>query len=155
MENYAPVPPNSPPPFFQEDDAPIGSSLASPAHSYQQSQPRPRYHDTINQPPTSATISEGQVGSERNLSDFPSISQQAALTALQDHDNGTVLAWLTGFRSFRPGGQNWFQPNCLSPQQLGAVSALKECSDNHVSTWLEFVRRGGPYMSQCHTYSKF
>lgn len=146
MENYAPVAANSPPRSFH--DAPLGSSSLSPPHSYQRSlQPRRRYHDTIGQTRTLATTSEDEVGGEYSFSDFPSISQQAALTALQDYDNGTIFAWLTGLRSFRPGGQNWFQPGYLSPQQLEAISALKNCTDSLVIAWLDFVRCGGQYPS--------
>lgn len=144
MEDYPPVIPNPTPPSFQEHHAPLGSSSAGPAHSYQQSLPsRRRHHKAINQPPTSATISEGEVGKEPNLVYLPSSSQQAALTTLQDYDNTIILAWLTGLRSFRPGAANWFQPDCLLPQELEAISALKECSDSLVSAWLDSTRCGG------------
>lgn len=144
MENYTPVAPNPPPRPLQENDAPLGSSSARPAHSYERSlQFRQRYHDTINQLPTPATTWKDEVGSEQTFADFPTASQQAALTALQDYDNGTIFAWLTGLRAFRPGGEHWFQPDCLSPWQLEAISALKDCTDNLISAWLDSIRCGG------------
>ena len=148
MEDYAPVPVKSPPLSFQEHDSLLGSSSASPAHSYQLPlQSRRRYHNTINQPPTRASTGEDEIGSEQNLSDFPSISQQAAVTALQDYDNETIFAWFTGLRSFIPGGENWFQPGYFSPQQLEAISALKDCANSLVLAWLDSVRCGGQYPS--------
>lgn len=132
MENYASVAPNPPP-----RDAPLGSSPANSAHSYQLS----------SQPPSSMTIREGQLGSDQTFSDFPSVSQQAALTTLQDCDIGIICAWLTGFRS----GENWFQPSCLSVQQLEAVAALKDCTHSLVSAWFTHICRGGQYASQCRT----
>lgn len=150
MENYASVTPISPPRSFQEHDASLGSSLASPAHPYQHSlQSRRGHQDTINQRPASATTCGDEVGNEQNSSDFPSPAQQAALSTLQDYDNQTIFAWLTGFRSFRPGGDNWFQPACLSPQQLKAISALEDYTDNLISVWLDTVRCSGQYSSHC------
>lgn len=155
MENYTPVAPNPPPRPLQEHDAPLGSSSARPAHSYERSlQFRRRYHDTINQLPTPATTWKDEVGSEQAFADFPTASQQAALTALQDYDNGTIFAWLTGLRAFRPGGEHWFQPDCLSPWQLEAISALKDCTDNLISAWLDSIRCGGQSLSHGRTNSK-
>lgn len=155
MENYAPVALNPVQRSFQAHDAPLGSSSASPAHSYQHPvQSRWGYHDTINQLPTPAINGEDNIGREQNSLDFPSVSQQAALTALQDYDNGTIFAWLTGFRSFRPGRENWFQPGYLSAQQLEAISALKDCADSLVSAWLDYVRNRGQYSSHCQTNNK-
>ncbi len=156
MENYAPVPQKPPPHSFQEHDALLGSSSASPAHSYQHSlQSRRRYHDTINQAPTRTSTSEDEIGSEQNPSDFPSILQQAAVTALQDYDNETIFAWLTGLRSFNLGGENWFQPGCLSPQQLEAVSALKDCTNSLILAWLDSVRYGDQYPFLCQTNNQY
>lgn len=152
MENYASVAPTSPPHSFPEHDAPLGSSLASPGHSYQQYwQSRRKYLDTTHQPHSSATIREGEIGSDQKFSEFPSFSQQAALTTLQDCDTGTICAWLTGLRS----GENWFQPSCLSVQQLEAISALKDCTNSLVSAWLDHIRRGGQYPSQCRMNDQF
>ena len=146
MEDYAPVAPVSPPRSFQGHDAPLGSSSADPAHSFPHAlQSRRRYHDTVNQPSTPRTTGEGKAVSEQKLSDFPSVSQQTALTALQHYDNATIFAWLTGLRSFRPGGENWFQPRRLSRQELEAISALKDCADSLVSVWLDAIRGGGQY----------
>lgn len=154
MEDHPPDIPNPPPLSFQEHDAPLGSSSVGPTHSYQQSLPsRQRHYKAINQPPTSAAISEGEdgeVGSEQNLLYLPSSSQQAALTALQDHDDTTIFAWLTGLRC----AANWFQPGCLSPQQLEAISALKECSNSLISTWLDSIRCGGQYLSWLYSYTQ-
>ena len=144
MEDYPSVIPSPPPLSSQEHDAPLGSLSVSPAYSYQQSLPsRQRHHRAVDQPPTSATISEGEFGSEQNLLYLPLYSQQAALTALQDYENTTIFAWLTGLRSLRPGAANWFQPGCLSSQQLEAISALKECSDSLILSWLDSTRCGG------------
>lgn len=146
MENYASVAPNSPPHSFPEHDAPLGSSLTGPGHSYQQYwQSRRKYLDTTNQPHSSATIRQGEICSDQNFSELPSDSQQVALTTLQDCDIGTICAWLTGLRS----GENWFQPGCLSAQQLEAISTLKDCTNSLVSAWLDHIRRGGQYPSQC------
>lgn len=152
MENYASVTPISPPRSFQEHDASLGSSLASPAHPYQHSlQSRREHQDTIKQRPASATTCGDEVGNEQNSSDFPSPAQQAALSTLQDYDNQTIFAWLTGFRSFKPGGDNWFQPACLSPQQLKAISALEDYTDNLISVWLDTVRCSGSFHA-LHNY---
>ena len=147
MEIYPPVIPNPPPRFSQEHDAPLGSLSAGPAYSYQQSLPsHQRYHNTIDQPRTSSTINEGEVGSGYTLLYLPSSSQQAALTALQDYDNSTIFAWLTVLRSFRSGAEKWFRPGSLTPQQLEALSALKDCSDSLISAWLDSTRRSGQYL---------
>lgn len=148
MEDYAPVAAISPPRSFQEHDAPLGSSSASPAHSFPPPlQSHRRYHDSINQPPPPRTTSEEKAFSEQNFPDIPSVYQQAALAVLQDYDNATIFAWLTGFRSFRPGGENWFQPRRLSRQVVEAISALKDCADSLVSAWLDAIRCGGNYPS--------
>ena len=156
MENCASVVTPKPPPRpYQEHDASLGSSSASPAHSYQRPlQPRRRYHDTINQLPTTAITSGDEVRREQNPTGFPSFSQQAALTTLQDYENGIVFAWLTGFRAFRPGGENWFQPDGLSAQELEAISALKDCTDSLISAWLDYIRCGGQYAFCLSTISQ-
>ena len=152
MENYAPVAANSPPRSFQEHDASLGSSSASPAHSHQCSlQSGQEFLDTISQTPVSLTASKDEVGDDQNLSDFPSPFQRAALTALQGYDDGTILAWLTGIRSFRLGGQNWFQPDCLSTPQLEAICTLKNCADSLITAWLEDARYDGQYPFFCLT----
>lgn len=151
MENYASVAPNSPPHSFPEHDAPLGSSLTGPGHSYQQYwQSRRKYLDTTNQPHSSATIRQGEICSDQNFSELPSDSQQVALTTLQDCDIGTICAWLTGLRS----GENLFQPSCLSAQQLEAISTLKDCTNSLVSAWLHHIRRGGSFSALYSHYGK-
>ena len=156
MGNHRPVRQDSPPPSFQEHDASLGSSSANPAPSYHHHslQSRRRYHDTIVQPATPATTSEDGVGSEQQLADSPSTSQQAALTALQEHDNGTIFAWLTGLRSFTPGGKNWFRPDSLLPQEFEAILALKDCTDSLISAWLDCIRSNGQCQFYCQAGSQ-
>ena len=149
MENYAPVTANPPP---RSHYTSLGSSSANPAHSHQASlQSGQSYHDTISQTRTPVTASKGQFGDDQNLLPFPSISQRAALAALQGYDNGIIFAWLTGIRSFKLGGQNWFQPESLSPQQQEAISALKDCPDSLLAAWLEAARYDGQYPFLCST----
>ena len=149
MENYAPV--TNPPP--RSHDASLGSSSTNPALSHQVSlQSAQTYHDTINQTHTWATASKDELGEDQNLSHSPSISQRAALAALQGCDNGTIFAWLTGIRSFRIGGQNWFQPESLSTQQQEAIVALKDCPDSLLTAWLEAARFDGQYPFLCWTH---
>lgn len=145
MENYDPVAANPPPPSHD-------ASLGSPAHSYQASlQSDQSYHDIISQTPLSITASKDEVGVDHALSHFPSTSQRAALAALQGYDNGIIFAWLTGIRSFKLGGQNWFQPECLSTQQQEAISALKHCPDSLLTAWLEAARYDGQFLFFCRT----
>ena len=67
----------------------------------------------------------------------PSAEQCTAVAILQGIPDCTILAWLEGFRSL-PRGEQWFDPHHLSHQQRQAVSALKDCTDNLVLTWLTF-----------------
>ena len=149
MENYAPVTANPPP---LSHDASLGSFSASPAHSHRASlQSDQSYHDTLSQTRISVTTGKDEVGGDQDLSHIPSISQRAALTALQGYDNGIIFAWLTGIRSFKLGGQNWFQPESLSTQQQEAISALKACPDSLLTAWLEAARYDGQYPFICRT----
>ena len=100
---------------------------------------------------TPAITSGDEVGREKNSTGFPSVTQQAALTTLQDYENGTIFAWLTGLRAFRPGGENWFQPGCLSAPQLEAISVLTDCTDSLISAWLVNIRCGSQYASYFST----
>lgn len=144
MENHAPVAPNFPPHSFQ---IALGSSV-SPAHSHQHSlQSYPGYQYTIDQLPELTTTNEDDVSNNQNVSDLPSLYQQKALLALKNYDNRIIFAWLTGLRSFRKGHQNWFQPCSLFPQQLEAISALKDCTESLISTWLELIRYDGQHRS--------
>ena len=68
----------------------------------------------------------------------PSAEQCTAVAILQGIPDCTILAWLEGFRSL-PRGEQWFDPHHLSHQQRQAVSALKDCTDNLVLTWLTFA----------------
>ena len=150
MENYAPVTANPPPPLH--DDASLGSSSNNPALSHQASlQSGQSYHDIIGQTRTSITANKDELGEDQNLSHSPSIAQRAAVAALQGYDNVIIFAWLTGIRSFKLGGQNWFQPECLSPQQQEAISALKDCPDSILAAWLEAARYDGQYPFLCLT----
>ena len=143
MENYAPVTTNPPPPSHYTS---LGSSSANPAHSHQASlQSGQSYHDTISQTHRPITARRDEVGGDQIISHFPSISQRAALAALQGYDNGIIFAWLTGIRSFKLGGQNWFQPESLSTQKQEAISALKDCPDSLLTAWLEAARYDGQY----------
>ena len=143
---------NPPPTSFQKRDALLGSSSASPAEAYQPYfEPRRGYHDTIPRP---GSLHGDEGGSGQDISDFPSTSQQAALALLQDYDNGTIFAWLTGLRSLRSGSESWFHPGCLSFQQLEAISALKDCNDGLVVAWLDSARCDRQYPSHYWLYSK-
>ena len=150
MENYAPVTANPPP---RSHDASLSSSSINPAASHQASlQNGQSYHDTISQTHTSATARKDELREDQNLSHSPSISQRAALEALQGYDNGTIFAWLTGIRTFEIGGQNWFQPESLSTQQQEAIFALKDCPDSLLTAWLEAARFDGQYSFLCWTH---
>ena len=151
MENYAPVTANPPP---RSHDASLGSSSTNPAHSHQASlQSGQSYHNTISQTRTRTPVTprKDEVGEDQNLSHFPSISQRAALASLQGCDNGIIFAWLTGIRTFKLGGQNWFQPESLSTQQQEAITALKDCPDSLLTAWLEAARYNGQYPFLCWT----
>ena len=145
MENYAPVSANPPP---RSHDSSLGSSSANPAHTHQAPlQSGQSYQDSISQTHVSVTASKDRVRNDddQNLSHFPSISQRAALAAVQGYDNGLIFAWLTGFRSFQLGGHDWFRPERLSTKQQEAISALKGCPDSLIIAWLEAARYDGPY----------
>ena len=140
MENYPPNPLATPP----RHDCSLAGFSNDPTNSYPNSAPTPREHHNVFDPSqVSTNISVS--AHESNFLTYPSPLQQAALAALQKHDNQVILAWLIGFRSFRPGENHWFQPGNLSSQEYEAVSQLKDCPNGLVSAWLDAFRSGGWY----------
>ena len=90
---------------------------------------------------------------EYNPSTSPIPIQQAALAVLQEFENHVVLSWLTGLRSFKYDEDHWFQQGNLSSEQFGAISVLKDCPDELVSTWLDTARFRGSYLPCCMVFS--
>lgn len=80
---------------------------------------------------------------EQNVDFLTSPRLSTAIGVLRELDNQTILAWLTGLRTFKPDGNHWFQPNLLRPQHLNAISSLKEFSDGLVLAWLDSARCTG------------
>lgn len=73
--------------------------------------------------------------------------EREAAAALIDHTNGDIFAWLTLARSARsiepipeqrPGNAH------LSPSQIHALLALKDCPNDRLLSLLELARLCGP-----------
>ena len=67
-----------------------------------------------------------------------------AAAALKDHDNGDIVAWLKLARSARkiePIGEQCPGNAHISPLQIHALSALKDCSNDRILGCLELARR--------------
>lgn len=73
---------------------------------------------------------------------FPSPSQQAAATILQDFDDAKIFNCLSVLRSLSPNYQQSPHSENLSMQQLTALSTLKDCQNEDVVACLEACRRG-------------
>jgi len=73
----------------------------------------------------------------------PTQSQQAAIRALCRFDTWKVLTWLEVLRSLDDGYRPLPQSEFLTPQQIGALSTIRPCSDDDISTWLISVRSAG------------
>ena len=127
---------------FQDHNSSLDSFSTNPTHSCQHcSQPCREHHNTVD---TSEVLTNTiECTYDYNSSIYPSLSQQAALSALREFDNKVVLAWLTELRSSRLDRNHWFQPASLSSQLCEAISVLQSCSDSLVSAWLDFSRGGG------------
>lgn len=73
---------------------------------------------------------------------FPSPSQQAAATILQDFDYAKIFNCLSVLRSLSRNYQEQTHPEGLSIQQITALSTLKDCQNEDVVACLEACRRG-------------
>ena len=80
---------------------------------------------------------------ESTLNHVPTRRQFTGIRILQQLDDHTILAWLTGLRTFIPGCDHWFQPSQLKPQHLNAISSLRECADSLILAWLSSARQSG------------
>lgn len=142
MENCSPNSVTPPPQSLQSHNPSLGRFPQSPTQFLPNSSQFHRGHQNgvasshlVTKPP--------KLTHEYNLPTSPSRLQQEALAILLGFDNQTVLAWLTGLRSFRPDVNHWFQPGSLSSEQFNAVSVLKDCPEHLVSLWLDSARGGG------------
>ncbi len=79
---------------------------------------------------------------ESNCQIFPSSSQQAAATILQDFDNAKIINFLSVLRFLDPNYEQSSHSKELSIQQLTALSTLKDCRDADILACLESCRRG-------------
>ena len=79
---------------------------------------------------------------KHNASNTPSLAQQAALGVLLQLEPRVVLAWLTIFRSSKPGE---FQTTLLSSHQVAALIELKDCPDSLVEVWLQDAHQFGTF----------
>ena len=142
MDNSSPSSLATPHRSFQSHQTSLSNLPTNPTQIHQQSSQSHREHHSAVLP---FQVVNNSIGSthEYNSSTYPSLLQQDALAFLQHLDNQVVLAWLTGLRSFKAGGNHWFQPRSLSSQQLEAVSLLQGCPDDLVTAWLDFTRAGG------------
>ena len=155
MENFSRDSLAAPPQSLQSHDLhdPLfGCSSTSPTRFVQHSSQSRRNKQNVvaqSQPGTNVT----GFTRDYNFSTYPSLLQQAALTVLKEFNNQVTLAWLTGLRSFRPNENHWFQPGNLSSKQFDATSVLKDCPDDLVCAWLDFIRAGGWYPLWCAVVS--
>ena len=145
MENFPLNSLAAPPQSLQSHDLHdplLGISSTSPTRFYQLSPEYRRKHQNVvarSQPGTNIT----GFTRDYDFSAYPSRSQQAALAVLKGLNNQVTLAWLTGLRSLRSNDNHWFQPGSLSSEQFDATSVLKDCPDDLVCAWLDFIRAGG------------
>lgn len=79
---------------------------------------------------------------DSNCRIFPSSSQQAAATILQDFDDGKIINFLSVLRFLDPNHEQSSHSKELSIQQVTALSTLKDCCDADILTCLEACRRG-------------
>ena len=73
-----------------------------------------------------------------------SVERHEAIAILQNIPRDTIFAWLHGFRSVLHGEQ-WFPLGKLTPEQRRAVSALRDCSNDLVRTWLDCAQSHSQY----------
>lgn len=69
--------------------------------------------------------------------------QREAAAALADHDNGDIFAWLKLARSahsIEPIPEQRSRNAYISPSQIHALLALKDCPDDKLLSWLELAR---------------
>ena len=66
----------------------------------------------------------------------------AAVAALQEYDEGKVLAWIQLLRSLTPDFEHTTPSGNLSAQQIDAVATLRDCPDQTVITLLRNRRKG-------------
>ena len=109
---------------MQNDAASLVRSPATPLYANQ-------YH-SFDQP--------SLIDSEVQLQPFPTPKQQDGLNELLVFDDEKILAWLTVLRSVEPGFRYRARRGCLSNQQLDALSALIDCGDSDILTWLALNR---------------
>jgi hypothetical protein len=85
-----------------------------------------------------ASVSSG----DSNCQIFPSSSQQAAATILQDFDDAKIINFLSVLRFLDPNHEQSSHSKELSIQQLTALSTLKDCRDADILACLKVCRRG-------------
>ena len=142
MEKSSPSTLLAPQRSFHDHNPSLDSLSTNPTHSCPHySQPCREHHNAVDASQVLTNTIECTY--DYNSSIYPSLSQQAALSALREFDNKVVLAWLTELRSFRLDRNQWFQPGSLSSQLCEAISVLQSCSDSLVCAWLDFSRGDG------------
>ena len=135
--NTAPAPPCL---LSLQPDVPSsqGSSSASSKNFYQHVVPAQRVQRSFE--------SQSQANTDSLLSNdgVPSMEQSEAIAILQNIPSHIIFAWLHGFRSVLRGEQ-WIPLKNLASEQYWAVSALRDCSDNLVLTWLSCAQSQSQY----------
>ena len=142
----------APPQSLQIHNSSLGRSLGDPTQFSPHSSQVDREPLNVAAPSQVVTNTAG-FAREYNFSTSPNPIQQAALAVLQEFENHVVLAWLAGLRSFKSDEDHWFQSGNLSSEQFGAISVLKDCPDELVSTWLDTARFRGSYLPCCMVFS--
>ena len=132
--NTAPTPPH--PLSFQPKHP--GSSAASSTFPYQHAVPAQRVQSSF------GPQSQANADSFLKNDGIASVEQRAAIAILQNIPSRIIFAWLHGFRSVLRG-ERWFPLGYLTPEQHRAVSALRDCSDGLVLTWLSCAQSQSQY----------
>ena len=72
---------------------------------------------------------------------FEPFTKLDAITILLNHPDDIVFAYIRFARSLHPDLHYFPGHGSLSREQVLAVSALRDCSDDEISTWLNEVRK--------------
>jgi hypothetical protein len=139
----------SPPRSIQGRESPLVSAIST---SSQQSLPSYswNHHQIVVHNPPRSRLDSTSVN-RQDVSTFPTLHQQEAISTLRHCDDRSILDWLTLLRSLQPGYQHCTHPGGLPREQFNAVSFLKDCPNGLILAWLELARCNG----QCCSSSGF
>ena len=137
----------SPPRSLQDGASPLVSAVSTGRQQPLPSHSRNHHQIVVHNSPRNRLNSTSV--NRQDVSTFPTLHQQEAISILRHFDNRSILDWLTFLRSLQPGYQHCTRPGGLPGEQFNAVSYLRDCPNGLILAWLELARCNGQSCSSC------